>query len=114
MLYKCDPKKNTECAKSACGVECFMTTNEKFAADDSCIILYEGEIRSTTDFAVVTANEKGEVELFYNADVLTLGIGIKLMVKEFKKHIADNSKELSDEVYKILTDEYLKGPNADE
>lgn len=114
MLYKCDPEKNTKCAKVSCGVECFMTTDVQSAADDSCTIFYDGNVVSTSDFAIVTANENGEIELFYNADVLTLGIGIKLMVKEFEKHIADNCQELGDEVYKILTGEYLKGITVNE
>ena len=34
-LYLCDPEKNTECPKTHCQVECFETTDKRFAkADD--------------------------------------------------------------------------------
>lgn len=32
-FYKCDPKKNTECKKTACQNECFFTTCKKYSAN---------------------------------------------------------------------------------
>lgn len=33
FVYKCDPNKNTECAKTDCQICCFMTTHAEFSAD---------------------------------------------------------------------------------
>lgn len=107
MLYKCDPEKNTVCAKTACGVECFMTTDEKYAKEDSCTLFVDGQVISTTDFAIVIAEENGNTILHYNTDVVTLGLGVKMMAKAFQEHIDDCDTELRNEVYAILANKYL-------
>ena len=33
VLYYCDPEKNKECRKDACGKECFMTTKKEYSRD---------------------------------------------------------------------------------
>ena len=33
-LHKCDPKKNTECRKTACQTECFFTTHKEYRANN--------------------------------------------------------------------------------
>lgn len=33
VFYYCDPDKNVECKKTACGKECFMTTKKECSRD---------------------------------------------------------------------------------
>ena len=40
-IYKCDPKKNITCRKTACQNECFFTVNECYSVDGKPYIYNE-------------------------------------------------------------------------
>ena len=42
ILYKCDPKKNARCRKTACQQECFFTTHKEYRKDNTVYIYNHG------------------------------------------------------------------------
>ena len=54
MMYICNPSKNTECKKTSCQTECFMTTHKEFSDDGTPID------ESITHVTRREANEKVE------------------------------------------------------
>lgn len=42
IFYKCDPKKNYQCRKTACQSECFFTTHKEYAKDKKTYVYNTG------------------------------------------------------------------------
>ena len=42
ILYRCDPKKNDRCRKTACQNECFFTTHKEYRKDSKVYIYNYG------------------------------------------------------------------------
>jgi len=107
-LYKCDPKKNTECTKENCGTHCTKATNENFAVQEepTCTVCMDGECVTTNDFVAIVVKDNWDTMLVFNTDALTLGMGLRLLTKTFAEAMAASSEEEREEVRRILEDEH--------
>lgn len=48
-VYKCDPELNSECKKTACQRDCFLTLHKEFSKDGKKYRYQQGELMEVKD-----------------------------------------------------------------
>ena len=70
-----------------------------------CIVHMDGESIDSDDFIAILAAADGSTKLYYNTDVLTVGLAIKELSLHYEKMMAELTPEERDEVREVLVHE---------
>ena len=68
----------------------------------SCTVVMDGETTRSDDFVAIMAKENGDTGIFYNTDVLTLGIAIRMVTSAFVNAMNQLPEEERKDIQEIL------------
>lgn len=75
--------------------------------ETKCTVVLDGVPQESTDFVAVLSKDNGDASIYFNTDVLTLGMAIKLIAKEFTRCLQECTEEERTEIGAILGDAFV-------
>ena len=71
----------------------------------TCVVDMDGETHRSTDFVAVMTDSDGEVTMYYNTDVITLGQTIQMLASRFEELMNELPEDTRAEVMEVLRHE---------
>ena len=75
--------------------------------ETKCTVVLDGTTQESTDFVAILSKDNGDASIYFNTDVLTLGMAIKLIAKEYTRCINECSEEERKAIEGILGEAFV-------
>jgi len=69
---------------------------------DKCTVIMDGVKEESEDYVAILTKHEGDVEIIYNADALTLGMGLKLIAATYLESLEECNEEDRTEIINFL------------
>ena len=83
------------------------------AVDINCTVVMDGKEQSSNDFIAILSKDNGDASIYYNTDALTLGMGLKILAKEFVRCMNSCTPEEQEQISAVLGESFFGDVNDD-
>ena len=86
---------------------------EKNTIETNCTVVMDGKEQVSNDFIAILSKDNGDASIYYNTDALTLGMGLKILAKEFVRCMQNCTPEEQEQISAILGESFFGDVNDD-